>query len=187
MLILVSCNEPSTPPTDTLDGMFIAMKKGDVDNMKNYITSADGALLDAAEKIMSKLDPEGMKKIKTKMIDEFKEQAKNIAYSFKNERIDGDYATVEAVIVNNNLKTTSRPKTITQTFELVKENNRWKIALSKPGNQMFNSMKGNMGSKKVDLKTGVQKLQQMNPDSLKMLINKGLKALDSLDKKKKTP
>ena len=90
MLILVSCNEPSTPPTDTLDGMFIAMKKGDVDNMKNYITSADGALLDAAEKIMSKLDPEGMKKIKTKMNQELE---KLIDLQYTNPHRAGDQLT----------------------------------------------------------------------------------------------
>ena len=66
----------------------------------------------------------------------------------------------------------------------MKEDNTWKIALTKPGNEMFNSMKGNMGSRKGDLKDGLEKLQKMNPDSLKMMIKKGLQALDSMQKKK---
>jgi hypothetical protein len=49
---------------------------------------------------------------------------------------------------------------------------------------MFNSMKGNMGSRKGDLKDGLEKLQKMDPDTLKMFIKKGLQALDSMKKKK---
>lgn len=180
----ISCKEPVTPPTAVLDGMFTAMKNGNIDEMKKYISKSDAAMLDAAEKIMTSVDPEGIKKIKNKMIDEFKKNAKDITYSFKNEKIDGDHATVETIIVNNSPDSLDSEKTATHTFELVKEDNAWKIALSKPGNEMFNSMKGNMGAKKGDLKDGIEKLKQMDPDSLKMLINKGLQALDSLDRKK---
>lgn len=180
-----SCKEPATPPTAVLDGMFTAMKNGNIDEMKKHISKSDLAMLDAAEKIMTSVDPEGIKKIKDRMIAEFKTKAKDITYSFKNEKIDGDHATVETIIVNNSPDSLDSEKTATHTFELVKEDNAWKIALSKPGNEMFNSMKGNMGAKKEDLKGGIEKLKQMDPDSLKMLINKGLQALDSLDRKKK--
>jgi Domain of unknown function (DUF4878) len=180
-----SCKEPATPPTAVLDGMFTAMKNGNIEEMKKHISKSDVAMLDAAEKIMTSIDPEGIKKIKDRMTDEFKKNAKDIQYSLKNEKIDGDHATVEAVIVNNRPDSVAGEKTSTHTFELVKEDNAWKIALSKPGNEMFNSMKGNMGAKKGDLKDGIEKLQQMDPDSLKMLISKGLQALDSLDRKKK--
>ena len=43
-----------------------------------------------------------------------------------------------------------------------------------------------MGAKRdADLSDGLEKLQQMDRDSLKMLINKGLQSIDSMDKKKK--
>jgi hypothetical protein len=164
--------------------MFTAMKNGNIDEMKKHISKSDLSMLEAAEKIMTSVDPEGIKKIKDRMIDEFKKNAKDITYSFKNEKIDGDHATVETEIINNRPDSLTGEKTSTHTFELVKEDNAWKIALSKPGNEMFNSMKGNMGAKKEGLKDGIEKLKQMDPDSLKMLINKGLQALDSLDRKK---
>lgn len=184
VLFFAACNEPQTPPAEVLDNMFTAMKKGNIEEMKNYITKQDIAFLDAAEKILTQADPEGMQKIKGRMIAEFKERAKDLQYSFKDEKIVGDHATVEAEIIDKNPAAESGGKPIKHTFELVNENNTWKIALSKPGNEMFNSMKGNMGSRKGDLKTGVEKLNKMDPDSLKMLIGKGLQALDSLEKKK---
>ncbi len=184
LLFFVSCNKPQNPPTAVLDGMFTAMKNGQFNDMKKFITQSDIALLEAAEKIMSQLDPAGVEKIKARMTEELKTRAKNLEYHFKNEKVDGDRATVEAEIIDHDPTLPAGGKTMSQTFELVKENNAWKIALSNPGNAMFNSMKGNMGNRKGDLKTGVEKLQQMNPDSLKMLIGKGLQALDSMDKLK---
>jgi Domain of unknown function (DUF4878) len=184
ILIFAACNEPQTQPAEVLDNMFTAMKKGNIEEMKNYITKQDIAFLDAAEKIMTQADPEGMQKIKGRMIAEFKERAKDLQYSFKDEKIVGNHATVEAEIIDKNPAGETGGKRITHTFELVNENNTWKIALSKPGNEMFNSMKGNMGSRKGDLKTGFEKLKKMDPDSLKMLIGKGVRALDSLEKKK---
>ena len=179
-----SCKQPATAPTAVLDNMFTAMKNGNIDEMKKHISKSDLSMLEAAEKIMTSVDPEGIKKIKDRMIEEFKKNAKDITYSFKNEKIDGDKATVETEIINNRPDSVAGEKTSTHTFELVKEDNAWKIALSKPGNEMFNSMKGNMGAKKEGLKDGIEKLKQMDPDSLKMLINKGLQALDSLNRKK---
>jgi hypothetical protein len=182
----ISCKQPANPPTAVLDGMFTAMKSGNIEEMKKYVSKTDLAMLEAAEKIMTSVDPEGLKKIKARMIEGFKENTKDITYSFKNEKIEGDHATVETEIVNNKPDSLGVKKTGTHTFELVKEGNAWKIALSKPGNEMFNSMKGNMGAQKGGgLNEGLEKLQKMDPDSLKMLINKGLQAMDSMDKKKK--
>jgi len=50
---------------------------------------------------------------------------------------------------------------------------------------MFNSMKGNMGAQKADLKDGLEKLQKMDRDTLKMMLEKAKLALDSIDRKKK--
>lgn len=188
IFIFVSCkDEPKTPPTAVLDEMFTAMQQGKIEDMKKHITKSDVKLLETAEKFMTSIDPEGIQKIKDRMQSELKERSKNIQYNIKKETIDGDRATIETEIIDNNPSEDTTKKTITQTFELVKEDNAWKIALTKPGNEMFNSMKGNMGARNGSLKDGVEKLQQMNPDSLKMMIEKGLLALDSLDKKKQNP
>ena len=160
------------------------MKNGNIEVMKKSITKADVAMLEAAEKLMTSIDPEGIQKIKSRMTEELKDKAQHIEYSLKNEKIDGDHATVEAEIITKDTAAANGKKISKQTFELVKEDNTWKIALTKPGNEMFNSMKGNMGSRKGDLKDGLEKLQKMNPDSLKMMIKKGLQALDSMQKKK---
>jgi len=185
MAFLTGCrDEPATPPAVVLDSMFLSMKDGNLDNMKRYITKSDVALLDAAEQIMSKVDPEGIAKIKSRITAGLKERSQHMAIHFKNEKIDGDRATVDAEITDKTPGAEPTAKPVNQTFELVKEDNTWKIALSKPGNEIFNSMKGNMGPRKADLKDGIGKLQKMNPDSLKMLISKGLQALDSMDKQK---
>jgi hypothetical protein len=44
-----------------------------------------------------------------------------------------------------------------------------------------------MGARKGDLKAGLEKLQKTDPDTLKMLIRKGVEALDSMQKKKNNP
>jgi hypothetical protein len=191
LLLLISfagCkNEPANPPTATLDGMFTAMKNGNIEEMKKFITKTDVAMLDAAEKFLTATDPESVPKIKAKMIEKMKEGAVNVQYSLKNEKIDGDHATVEAEIVTKDTAALDGKKITKQTFELVKEDNTWKIALTKPGNEMFNSMKGNMGKRDGNMKDGLEKLQKMDPDTLKMMIKKGLQALDSMDIKKKNP
>ena len=185
LLCLAACyQEPANPPTVVMENMFTAMKNGNIEDMKKSITKADVAMLEAAEKLMTSIDPEGIQKIKSRMTEELKDKAQHIEYSLKNEKIDGDHATVEAEIITKDTAAANGKKISKQTFELVKEDNTWKIALTKPGNEMFNSMKGNMGSRKGDLKDGLEKLQKMNPDSLKMMIKKGLQALDSMQKKK---
>lgn len=176
---------PSTPPTVVLDSMLTEMKNGNIEGMKKYITKSDVAMLEAAEKFMAGIDSGGITKIKSRMAEGLKENAKKIHYTIKDEKIDGNHASVEAEIITKD--SASQEKITKQTFELVKEDNAWKIALSKPGNEMFNSMKGNMGKRDGDLKDGLEKLQKMDPDTLKLLIKKGLQALDSMDLKKKKP
>lgn len=191
-LCLATClsackTEPVTPPTAVLDGMFTAMQNGNIEEMKSCITKSDISMLEAAEKIMNSVDPEGMQKIKDRITTEMKKNTKNIQYRLTNEKIDGDRATVEAEILQKLPDSVGGEKKSTHTFELVKEDNAWKIALTKPGNEMFNSMKGNMGAGNRDMRDGIERLKKMDPDSLKMLINKGLQAMDSMDRKKNNP
>jgi hypothetical protein len=186
LFCLAACKQPANPPAVVLEDMFTAMKQGNIEEMKKFVTKSDVAMLEAAEKFMAGIDPEGISKIKTRLTEELKENAKHIEFDIKNETIDGDRATVEAEIIIKDTAAQNGEKMSKQKFELVKEDNAWKIALSKPGNQMFNSMKGNMGARKGDLKDGLEKLQKIDPDTLKMLIRKGVQALDSMQKKKNT-
>ncbi|MEP7255048.1 MAG: DUF4878 domain-containing protein [Ferruginibacter sp.] len=175
---LAACKSESASPAASIDGMFAAMKSGNIDSIKKFVTKSDAGMMEAAEKILEAVNPEALKKIKEKVIADFMENAKNIQYKLKNEKIDGDNATVEAEITDEGKKTT-------HTFGLVKEDGIWKIALTKAGNEIFNSMKGNMGPGRPDLKTGFDKLQNMDKDTLKMLLNKGAQALDSFNFKAK--
>ena len=108
------------------------------------------------------------------MGEEFKSKVKDVKYTLKNEKVDGDKATVDAEV-------TEGEKTDTHTFNLVKEEGAWKISLINSGG-MFNSMKGNMGPDSKDIEAGLEKLKQMDPDSLKALMKKGMEAMDSMKK-----
>ena len=170
-----ACNtNDAGSPSAAVDGMFNAMKSGNLEAMKKFITKADVAMMETAEQMMNNVDPEAMAKMKAKMTDEFKDKVKDIKYSLKNEKIDGDKATVEAEVVEGG-------KTSSHNLALVKEDGAWKISLSNPGNDMFGSMKGDMGPDKKDLNDAIEKLKNMPPDSLKAMMNKGLQALDSMD------
>lgn len=174
---LLSCSSESGKPTAAINGMFEAMKSGNLDEMKKFISRSDMAMIDAGEKFLTSIDPGAIKQMKEKMTGEIREKLKTVSYTLKNEKINGDKASLDAEITDNG-------KTSSHTFELVKEDGAWKISISQPGNEMFNSMKGNMGPDKGGLKDGIEKLKSMDPDSVKMLINKGLQMLDSLKYKK---
>jgi len=161
-----ACNskDQGGSPTAAIDAMFNAMKNGNMDDIKKFITKQDVAFLESAEKLMNSIDPEAIKKMKEKMGTEFKEKVKDVKYVLKNEKVDGDKATVDAEVTENG-------KTDTHTFKLLKEDGAWKISLTNSGGGMFNSMKGDMGPGGKDLEEGLEQLKNMNPDSLKMLMD----------------
>ena len=168
--VLASCKtSDSSSPTVAVDGMFTAMKNGNIDEMKKYITKSDVAMLEAGESLMNSIDPDAIKKMKEKMVAGMKEKVKDISYTLKNEKINGDNATVDVVVTDNGKA--ENGKTESHTLDLVKEDGAWKIALSKAGDGMFNSMKGDLGSGKKDLEHGIEKLKSMPPDSLKRLLD----------------
>lgn len=173
---LAACSSSdSGSPKAALDGMFTAMKGGNMEDIKKFITKADVSLLESLEKLGNSIDPEAVKKVKSRMSEEFQKKVKDVTYTLKNEKVDGDKATVEAEITENG-------KTESHNFELVKEDGAWKIALTKSGDGMFNSMKGDMGPDREDFEKGIERLNSMDKDSLKMLMDKGIQALDSMKK-----
>ena len=177
MVAIASCSSKGdqSSPSGTLDAMFTAMKNGNMDDIKKFITKQDIAFMESAEKLITSVDPDAVAKMKAKMGDEFKAKVKDVKYTLKNEKVDGDKATVDAEITENG-------KTNSHTFNLVKEAGAWKISLINSGDGMFNSMKGDMGPDSKDLEKGLEKLKNMDPDSLKALMQKGLQAMDSMKK-----
>ncbi|HNU89683.1 MAG TPA: DUF4878 domain-containing protein [Ferruginibacter sp.] len=178
----MACNSkdagPSTSsPTATIDGMFTAMKDGKIDDFKKFITKEDATMMEEGMKLVNSLDSSFLRKAREEMEREFKEKVKNVTYKLKNEKLNGDNATVDAEVTDGG-------KTETHTFNLVKEDGAWKISLSKSDDGMFNSMKGNRGANDPDLKEGIEKLKNMDKDSLKMLMEKANQFLDTLKARK---
>ena len=161
-----ACNSKTDQgsPAASIDAMFTAMKSGSIDDVKKFITKQDVAFLESAEKFANSINPEAIQSMKTKMSEEFKAKVKDIKYVLKNEKIDGDKATVDAEV-------TDQGKVETHTFNLLKEDGAWKISLINSGDGMFNSMKGNMGPDIHDVEEGLEKLKKMNPDSLKAMLD----------------
>lgn len=95
-------------------------------------------------------------------------------------KIDGDRATC-------NVKDLKSGESI--DFVLKKESGSWKVAMDM-GTMM------NMGAEKMkekgmegaldSLKSGLEQLKNINTDSLKELMNKGMQVIDSLKSKVKT-
>jgi hypothetical protein len=99
--VFAACNnktDQGSSPTAAIDAMFTAMKNGQMDDIKKYITKKDVAFMESAEKFVTSMDPDAVQKMKTKMGDEFKNKVKDVKYTLKNEKVDGDKATVDAEV-----------------------------------------------------------------------------------------
>ncbi len=174
---LASCaNKDTTTPTATIDGMVTAMKNANIDEMKKYVSKTDLAMFDFVEQRMTSAHPEGVKRMKDSIMATFKEKVKDVKYTLKNEKINGSTATVDAEV-------TEGGKTETHTINLLKEEGAWKVSLMNSKGGMFNSMKGNMGNDPGGIQEGLDRLNKMDPDSIKKLIDKGLQMMDSANKK----
>ncbi|HRI26331.1 MAG TPA: DUF4878 domain-containing protein [Ferruginibacter sp.] len=180
---LFACNSKdaagpsSTSPTASVEGLFNAMKNGQIDDFKKFITKKDAETFASIEKLANNLDSGFVKEVKERMVKELKERSKNITYKLKGEKIDGDNASVDAEVTDSS-------KTETHTFQLVKEDGEWKLSLSKPGNEMFNSMKGNRGHEQPDMEEAFDKFKKMSPDSQRMLLEKAKQVFDTLKARK---
>ena len=167
----------SSSPSGTIESMFTAMKSGNLEDFKKFITKQDVALLEEGMKFISSIDSGFVKKAQETMVAQLKEKSKNITYKLKNEKIDGDKATVDVEV-------TDSTKTDSHTFNLVKEDGAWKIALSKSGEGMFSSMKGDLGKDDPDLQEGLEKLKNMNKDTLKLIMDKAKEFMDTIKARK---
>jgi len=174
---LASCAAKDTvSPSAAVDGLVNAMKSGNIEEMKKFISKTDVALFESAEQLMKNVNPEGVQRMKDSVTANFKDKVKDVEYTLKNEKINGSTATVDAEI-------TEGGKTETHTINLLKEEGTWKVSLMNSQGGMFNSMKGNMGADGPgNMQEGLERLKNMPPDSLKKLMDKGLQMLDSMNK-----
>ena len=146
----------SYSPKTTVTAFIEAARQGDLVKVKQYITRSDVSMLEMGESFMAKLDPEGAKGVKDKMLKEFKAKAADAQIDILDEKIDGENATV-------NVAFHFKGRSETKPFSLVKEEGKWKIALLSTG------MK-NSGANEQEIRESFKKI---NIDSVKDLIEKG--------------
>jgi Domain of unknown function (DUF4878) len=171
-LILFGCNNANTSsPTNAANAFLDAMKKGDETAFKSMLSKNDLAIMEAGEKMAKEL---GVGDATTKKLkDEFIQKAKNATYAIKNEKVDGDKATVDVEVKDEE-------GTHNQQFNLVKENGAWKVSL-------FNGDKGGFDVAKMKEATDSLKavLKDVNMDSavnsMKELFKDGAKSKQKLE------
>lgn len=163
--LLFSCNTSTSGDPKVVLSQFIdAMSKQDFSTARNLATAGSQPLLNMMET--------GFKMAGDKMKSEFsKYDGSKIEYG--EAKIVGDKATV-AVIDKTSGKSSDVP--------LKKENGVWKVDLD------ISSMMGNMNKELMDkginpmdsLQKGMDMLKDINTDSLKLEMEHGMKALDSM-------
>jgi ketosteroid isomerase-like protein len=171
VIFMAGCSGSSSSPSGVVNSFLTAMKDGDIEKIKTYITESDVTLLNAGQKMAEAFG--GKEDIQKKMSDEFKAKSKSVSFSVKGEKVEGDKATVDVEITENG-------KSETHPFELKKEKGTWKVSLLSTGINAGGSSK----EKIDDLNKGLDELKNMNMDSLKGLMqNINLDSLKDIMKK----
>ena len=164
---MVSCKSGGGDPKAVLTSFFDAMAKKDIATARTLATKDSKSMFDMMEMAMKMKDNTAEDKTDEKF-DKSKMQ-------MGEAKIDGDKATV-------NVKETKTGDAI--DFMLKKEDGNWKVAMDM-GSLM------NMGAEKMKEKgmdnmdtekmtEQLEKFKNMSADSLKMMMNKGMEALDSM-------
>jgi hypothetical protein len=174
--VFAACNTAGNSPKATVDAMLTAMKSGNLDDVKKFITKEDIATMESLEQLGSNiLSADAIKKAKEKMGSEFKDKAANAKYTLKDEKINGDNATVTAEVEENG-------KTDTHTFDLKKEDGAWKISLfganSGFGGDM-GKMKDQMKNMNMDSLMGKMK-EEMKNVNMDSLMDKAKEGMDKM-------
>ncbi len=168
--LISSCNNLVRNSPKTVVASFIeAAKKGDMESLKKYITSQDLALLQMGENFIAKLDSSAVREMKDKMSAELRNKTGNAQIDIKDEKIEGDNATV-------NVHFKIYGKENLQPFLLKKEEGQWKISMSSTGMNNTGMSKGNMEEGMTQLNEGLK-----NMDGLKDSINKAMKAFKNIN------
>ncbi|MBP6432464.1 MAG: DUF4878 domain-containing protein [Ferruginibacter sp.] len=172
-VILFSCSNNTSSPSNTVNAFFNTMKKGDVNEFKTLVTKSDVQLIEMAEKFAKAFGVNDKDSAMNKMKAEMIEKSKDISYSIKDEKIEGDKATVTVEVKD-------KDKTETNPFSLVKEDGKWKISLLSTGLGM--SGKNNSTE---DVKIAADSLQKMLKDvNADSLMGKMKNAFEEIGKNK---
>ena len=164
---MVSCKTGGGDPKAVLTSFFDAMAKKDIATARTLATKDSKSMFDMMEMAMKMQDNTAEDKTGEKF-DRSKMQ-------MGEAKIEGDKATV-------NVKETKTGDAI--DFMLRKEDGNWKVAMDM-GSLM------NMGAEKMKEKgmdgmdaekmtQELEKFKNMSADSIKMMMNKGMEALDSM-------
>ncbi|MBL0146857.1 MAG: DUF4878 domain-containing protein [Chitinophagaceae bacterium] len=158
-IVLFSCKTNSSGPSGAVNAFLDAMKKGDVTSIKKFVTKSDIQMLEMAESIAKTFGNE--KDATDKLKNEFIEKSKDVSFTVKDEKIEGDKASV-------NVDVKEKDKTTTQTFKLVKEDGVWKISLLSTGMNMAGKEGVNLDNVNISdsLQKGLDKLNNLKLDSL---------------------
>lgn len=159
-ILIVGCKNDTGSPKGTVAAFIEAMKKGDIEAVKKLVTKNDASIFAMAESVAKSF---GKTDEIEKMKKEFIEKSKDVSFAIKDEKIDGDKATV-------NVDITQDSKTTTQPFQLIKEDGSWKLSFSSTrfnmggANRDMNDVDINMGD---SIKKAMEHFKDMNLDSLK--------------------
>ena len=164
-----SCNSSGGDPKAVLVSFFDAMAKKDIAAARKLATADSKGMFDLMEM--------GMKMAENTADDKTKEQFDKSKMEFGEAKIDGDRATV-------NVKETKGGESI--NFVLKKEGGSWKVAMDMATMMSMGAEKmkeeGMSDDEMNKLKEDMEKLKNISPDSMQKLMNKGMQALDSLNR-----
>lgn len=165
-----SCNNAGGgDPKTVLTSFFDAMSKKDIAAARKLATADSKSMFDMMEM--------GMKMAENVADDKTKEQFDKGKMEFGEPKIEGDKATVAVKEIKSGESV---------NFVLKKEGGSWKVAMDMATvmNMGMEKMKekGMDGADMKDMNAEMEKIKNMNPDSLKEIMNKGMQALDSIKK-----
>ena len=183
-VLLMGCNSDLSSPKGTVTAFIEAMKKGDIEGSKKFLSKDDLAMWATAESFAKMMGKDA--EITDAMKKEFIEKSKNVSYTVKDEKINGDKAEVNVEIKDHD-------STTTQPFQLLKEDGSWKLSLMSTGLNMGGSH-GNMSAGNINigdsikkamdsLNSGYNKLQQMNADSINIKLKEGMQKIKEFEDK----
>ena len=167
-IYIAGCNNGAGgDPKATLTAFFDAMAKKDIAAARKLATADSKSMFDLMEM--------GMKMKDNTVDDKTDQQFDKGKMEFGNAVITGDKATVA-------VKETKSGESI--NFVLKKEDGGWKVAMDM-GTMMNMGMekmkeKGMSSEEMSEFNEGMDKFKNMSADSVKMMMEKGMQAMDSL-------
>lgn len=165
-IYMSSCNSGGGDPKAVLTAFFDAMAKKDIPAARKLATKDSKSMFDLMEA--------GMKMENNTMEDKTNEQFDKTKMEIGDAKIDGDKATVA-------VKETKSGQSI--NFILKKEDGSWKVAMDMGSLMNMGAEKMKDGMDGVDtekMTEQLEKFKNMSADSLKMMMDKGIQAMDSL-------